>query len=82
MTLEEVRAQIAQMRDDGKSYQYIADAYSTPKKQMNKGVIHQIHNKGHEPKDKVIRKLLGLGDETVTFIRQVRGTGGAFVKGE
>ncbi len=82
MTPEEVRAQIQQMRDDDKSYQYIADKYSTPQKQINKGIIHKFLNTEYEPKDEVIRKLLGLGDETVTFIRQVRGTGGAFVKGE
>lgn len=75
MTLDEVLAEIQEMRDEDKSYGYIGNKYG-----VNKGIIYRILHNGYEPKDKSIRRKLGLEDLTVDFVRQVRNPKGIFVK--
>ena len=77
MKFQEVKAEIAKMRDEGKSYAYIGDNYG-----VNKGLIHLIHNRDYEPKRKDIRRKLGLEDLTIDFVRQVRNTYGRFARDE
>ncbi len=77
MILEEVRQEIANMRDEGKSYQFIGDKYG-----VNKGIIYRIYKYEYEPGDTEIRRRLGLEDETVDFIKQVRSSTGRFIKKE
>lgn len=76
MSISNLRAKIAEMRIDEKSYQYIGDKYG-----VNKGIIYRIHNSDYEPKDPEIRKRLGLDDIVIDFVRQVRNAKtGTFVR--
>ncbi len=75
MTIDEIRAEIARMRDADKTYQYIGNKY-----ELNKGIIHRILNDNYEPRNKDIRRKLGLEDLKVDFVRQVRSSKGMFVK--
>ena len=77
MLLNEVQAEIAKMRADKKSYQFIGDKYG-----VNKGIIWRIYKSDYEPKNKEIRKKLGLENIMVDFVRQVRNEKGRFAKGE
>ena len=76
MSLSNLKAEIAKMRDADKTYQYIGDKYG-----VNKGVIYRILHNDYEPKDPEIRKRLGLDDVLIDFVRQVRNSKtGTFVK--
>lgn len=77
MSIDEVIAEIQQMRDDKKSYGYIGNKY-----EVNKGIIYKMLNEGYVPQDKRIRRKLGLEDFTVDFIRQTRTSKGTFAKNE
>ena len=72
---DKVKVQIAIMRADNKSYEYISDKF-----RVNKGIIYRIYKSDYEPKDKSIRRKLGLEDVTIDFVRQVRTPEGIFTK--
>jgi hypothetical protein len=73
MTLDDVKAEILKMRKEGESYKNIGDSYG-----VNKGIIYLILNNDYEPKNKRLRKKLGLEGFRVNFIKQIRTSKGTF----